>query len=226
MSQNTRNLPNMNYLLLQRRLALVALIWIGILQGGFAQQSSVATLPARRDTSKSPSAWLTREIINGDTTYMAVLYEVRVKDARIYKDLAERDRLRRYRRYAANVYPYAVQAVELRDETLRATADMNRRQERRYMRTQKKAFKEDFEEKLKGLYKTEGYILIKMIERNTGKNCYDIIKEARGPVVATYWNSMGKIWGYDLKEGYKHGADPLLDEVLLDYDFGDSYWKY
>jgi hypothetical protein len=216
----------MDYIINNKRLFTVFFLFISLCTWVAAQQKALSTLPTRRDTSKSPSAWLTREIVDGDTTYLAVLYEVRVKDARIYKDLAERDRLRRYRRYAANVYPYAVQAVELRNETLEATSDMNRRQERRYMRKQKKVFKEDFEDKLKNLYKTEGYILIKMIERNTGRTCYDIIKEARGPVVATYWNSMGKVWGYDLKEGYKYGADPLLDEVLLDYDFGESYWKY
>ena len=38
---------------------------------------------------------------------------------------------------------------------------------------------------------------------------------------ATYWNALGKLWGYDLKEGYVPGNDLLLDDVLLDYDFGD-----
>jgi hypothetical protein len=29
------------------------------------------------------------------------------------------------------------------------------------------------------------------------------------------------LWDYDLKHGYHPGEDPLLDEVFIDYDFGN-----
>jgi hypothetical protein len=50
---------------------------------------------------------------------------------------------------------------------------------------------------------------------------YEVIRTTRGTATAAYWNTMGKIWGYDLKQGYRHGDDPLLDEVFIDYDFGN-----
>jgi hypothetical protein len=178
------------------------------------------------DTLSSQGGWVRREIINGDTFYLSTLRTVKIAGPRQYKDRAERDRLARYRRYAANVYPYALQAIELYDEVESAKQTMNKREHKRFVRSQKKIMKEDFEEKLKKLYKTEGMILIKMIERQTNQSCYEIVRETRGPIVATYWQNMGKIWGFDLKEGYIVGADPLLDEVLLDYDFGDAIWRY
>ncbi|MEY3243419.1 MAG: hypothetical protein RIR11_4858 [Bacteroidota bacterium] len=178
------------------------------------------------DTSSTQGGWVRREIINGDTFYLSTLRTVKVAAPRQYKDRAERDRLARYRRYAANVYPYAVQAIELYDDLQASKEEQSKRQHRRYVRQQKKVFKEDFEDKLKSLYRTEGQILIKMIERQTGQPCYDIVKEARGGVTAMYWQNLSKLWGFNLKDGYKVGDDPILDEVLLDYDFGDAIWRY
>ena len=74
---------------------------------------------------------------------------------------------------------------------------------------------------MKNLSKTEGKVLIKMIESQLDKPFYDIIKSTRGTVTAAYWNTLGKLNGYDLKQGYEVGEDPLLDDVLLDYDFGN-----
>ncbi|MEZ4919694.1 MAG: DUF4294 domain-containing protein [Saprospiraceae bacterium] len=66
-----------------------------------------------------------------------------------------------------------------------------------------------------------------MIERELDKPFYSVIKETRGGVTAAYWNGLGKMWGYDLKTPYTKGADPLLDEILIDYDFGHpDWWDY
>lgn len=189
-----------------------------------AQAQNPGQSAAKRDTT-SQGGWARRIIENGDTLYEASLRLVKITGPRNYAP-GERDKLKRYRRYALKVYPYAMQAIQLYDEMEEETEDMNRRQKRRYTRKMKHEFKSEFEDELKKLYKTEGLILIKMIERQTGESCYDIIRDTRGQVTATYWNQMGKIWGYDLKEGYRLGADPILDEVLLDFDFGDAIWKY
>ncbi len=181
---------------------------------------------SRPDTLSSQGGWVRREIIEGDTFYLSTLRTIKIAGPRTYKNRSERDLLARYRRYAAHVYPYAMQAIELYEEVEASKASQGKRAHRRFVRSQKKIMREDFEDKLKSLYKTEGMILIKMIERQTSSSCYDIIRETRGSLVATYWQNLAKIWGFDLKEGYRLGMDPLLDEVLLDYDFGEAIWKY
>jgi len=200
-------------------LMVVLLLWGDCLLAQVGRQN-------KPDTLSSQGGWVRREIINGDTFYLSTLRTIKIAGPRTYKDRSERDLLARYRRYAAHVYPYAVQAIGLYEEVEASKENQSRRAHRRFVRSQKKIMKEDFEDKLKSLYKTEGMILIKMIERQTNESCYEIIKETRGGLVATYWQNLAKIWGFDLKEGYRLGADPLLDEVLLDYDFGDAIWKY
>jgi hypothetical protein len=74
---------------------------------------------------------------------------------------------------------------------------------------------------MKQLSKTQGKVLIKMIEKELNKPFYEIVRDTRGGFTALYWHNLGKLYGYDLKEGYKPGAEPMLDEIFLDYDFGD-----
>lgn len=176
------------------------------------------------DTSAPKGAWARLEVENGDSTFVMALRMFKVAARRNFKDFSEQRQYYLYMRAARKVYPYALQAIDLYDEIETETQDMNKRQRRRYLRHEHKELKEDFKEQMKNLSRTEGKVLIKMIEKEVGKPFYDILKETRGGFTASYWNNLGKLWGYDLRDGYRPGADPLLDEIFLDYDFGQPAW--
>ena len=171
-------------------------------------------------------AWARMEVENGDTVFVMSLRLHRVSGKRQFKDFAEQRQYYLYYRAARRVYPYAVQAIDMYNDIQMETQDMSKGKRRRYIRREHKEMKEDMTEQMKKLSRTEGKVLIKMIERQLDKNFYDVVRETRGGFTAAYWNQMGKIWNYDLKDGYRLGADGLLDEVLLDYDFGEAMWRY
>lgn len=175
----------------------------------------------RPDTTARSGAWATLEIVNGDSTFLMSLHPARLVAKRNFKDLEEQHQFRRYVWAAQRVYPYALEAVELYQEMEEETANMNKRQRRRHFRHEHHELKEDMTERMKNLSKTEGQVLVKMIEKELDMPFYDVIRTTRGSVTATYWNTLGQFWGYDLKKGYHPGDDPLLDEVFIDYDFGD-----
>lgn len=179
-----------------------------------------------QDTSYQGGAWARLEIVNGDSTFVMSLRPVKIASKRVFKDLEEQRQFVRYTFAARKVYGYALEAIELYEEIEEKTADMSKRKRKRYIKHQNREAKEDMTETLKGLSKTEGKVLIKMIESELNMPFYDIIRKTRGSSTAVYWNTLGKLWGYDLKEGYKPGADLLLDDVLLDYDFGDMRKYY
>ena len=155
----------------------------------------------------------------GDTLLIATaLTEASVSSPRRFESEEDRKLYRKYRYYAAKAYPYAVEAIRIFRETEEVTATMKPREARRHIRRLQKELKKEFEEPLKKLTKTQGYLLVKMIERDTGRPMYDLIKDLRNGVTATYWQTMGKLVGYDLKAGYVPGADPILDVVLGDYN--------
>lgn len=178
------------------------------------------------DTLSKGGAWARLEIVNGDTTFVMSLWTVRITAKRNFKDLDEQRQYYRYVRACRKVYPFALQAVELYRQIEEETQDMSKRQRRRHIRHEHKELKEDFKDQMKNLSKTEGKVLIKMIERQLEKPFFRVIKETRGGATATYWHTLGKFWGYDLKEGYHLGADPLLDDAFLDYDFGEPVYQY
>jgi len=98
---------------------------------------------------------------------------------------------------------------------------MNNESERdakRHIRRLKKELKDEFADPLKHLSKTQGLILIKMIEKELDTPMYDLIKDLKGGVTATYWNTMGKLFGHHIKDGYVKGDDKILDAVLNDFD--------
>ncbi|MBL7780858.1 MAG: DUF4294 domain-containing protein [Saprospiraceae bacterium] len=184
------------------------------------------TFTTNTDTTQQLGAWARMEIVNGDTTFVMSLRPVRITARWKFSDLQQQRQYYLYIRAAKKVYPYALQAVGLYEEIQDQTDEMNKRQRRRYIRHEHKELKDDMKDQLTNLTKTEGRVLIKMIEKQLHKPFYTIVRETRGGATATYWHQLGKIWGYDLKEGYIPGADPLLDAVFIDYDFGDPLSQY
>ena len=173
------------------------------------------------DTLPRSGAWATLEVINGDSIFLMSLHPARLVSKRTFANLEEQQQFRRYIWAAKRVYPYAVQAVALYDEIEEETAGMNRFKRKRFIKHEHHELKEDLTERMKNLSKTEGKVLVKMIERELDMSFYDVIRSTRGATTATYWNTLGKFWDYDLKHGYHPGEDPLLDEVFIDYDFGN-----
>lgn len=188
----------------------------------FSLAGQTQTVPRNtQDTSYQGGAWARLEVENGDSTFVMSLRLVKIVSRRKFKDLAEQQQFMRYTFAARKVYAYAMDAINLYEQIEEETTDMSKRKRRRYIRHENKEVKEDMTETMKNLSKTEGKVLIKMIESQLNMPFYDIIRKTRGGTTAVYWNTLGKIWGYDLKDGYKVGEDSLLDDVLLDYDFGD-----
>lgn len=153
-----------------------------------------------------------------DSFYIAEdLQEVQVTSLR-FTDNEEYRKYLRYRKYAALVYPYAVEAIKTYRQTQADTEDLRKGKKRRYYRQLQKEKDDQYEDKLKNLTKTQGYILIKMIERELNKPFFEVVKELRGGFTAFYWNQFSKFYGYDLKHGYVVGEDRVLDAVLPDFN--------
>ncbi len=154
----------------------------------------------------------------GDTLILASLEGISVSSLRTFESDEDYRRYRRYRQYALKVYPYARQAIRIFRETQYVTENMNRRQARRYIRRLQRELKREFADPLKNLSKTQGHILIKMIERELDVPMFDLIKQLRGGITASYWNTMSKLFGHNLRDGYVEGTDIILDAVLDDFD--------
>ncbi len=157
-------------------------------------------------------------ISGGDTLYFANLGNVNISSPRTFESRADYLKYRKYRRYAAKVYPYAKQAIRIFREAEHVTNTMKKRKRKKYLRKLSKELQREFEDPLKKLSKTQGKILVEMIERELETPMFELIKMTQGKLKAFYWNQSSKLYGYRLKHGYTQGQNDILDVVLQDFD--------
>jgi hypothetical protein len=72
--------------------------------------------------------------------------------------------------------------------------------------------KTQFEKDLRSMTISEGVILIKLIDRETGKTSYGLVQELKGKFSAFMWQSVARLFGHDLKDDY----DPNGEDVWIE----------
>jgi hypothetical protein len=155
---------------------------------------------------------------SGDTIPMSYLPEVQV-NARLkgkWKDYwADWTRLRNA---VYITYPYAITASRIMNDInakLEGVTDKKRR--KAIIKSREKELKRDFADKLTNLSVYQGKVLMKLIYRQTGNNCYEIIQEYKGGFSATFWQTVAVLFGSNLKQDYDPlGKDKLMESIVLD----------
>ncbi len=161
---------------------------------------------------------MTIRIDGSDTVVVATIPEVIIKAPPVFSDDEEYRQYMRYRRYAMTVLPYAIESIRLYRKYEKETEGLNRRKSKKFAKTLHKDVKSDFTDPLKNLSRTQGKLLIKMIERHLNTTTYDVLKDVRGGFTAMKWQTVGSFYGYDLKEGYTPGEDKIMDMILNDFE--------
>lgn len=155
---------------------------------------------------------------NGDTLIMETLEDISITSLRTFNSDEDYRKYLKFKSYALKVYPYAKEAIRIFKESEYATANMKKRKRKKYIKSLQEELKDEFEEPLMKLTKLQGKIMIKMIERELETDMFSLLKNLRGTFHAMKWHNFGKLYSYDLKEGYNYGKYPILDAVLNDFD--------
>lgn len=155
---------------------------------------------------------------DGDTIVIAELEDVSVTSMKKFKSSKERRHYLRMKYHANEVYPYAVEAIRVFRELEATTKDLKKRNRKKQINRLQDELEDKFKEPLKKLTRTQGRILIKMIERELETPMYDIVKDLKGGFSASYWNAFGKMYDIDIKAGYNPEDDPILEAILSGMD--------
>ena len=158
-------------------------------------------------------------IVNGtDTIYIADLDMYTITSLQKFQDDEEYKKYLLYRRRAVKVYPYAREAIKVFREMEEDTRDLSNRKRKKHIKQLQKRLEDEFEQPLKNLSRSEGQLMVKMIEKELNTPMYDLLKDLKGGFSATYWSTFSRFYGYKLKQGYTRGDDRVLDAVLDDFD--------
>ncbi|HEY4876417.1 MAG TPA: DUF4294 domain-containing protein [Puia sp.] len=155
-------------------------------------------------------------VYNGDTipsrTLEMVWVTAKMPEA-MRKRLAEWTKLRN----AVYVtYPYARKAGAIMNDMNAKMAKMTSENEKKtYIKSREKELKKEFADPLENLSVYQGKILMKLINRQTGNNCYDIIKEYKGGFTARFWQTVAFFFGTSLKQPYDAAGDDQQIEVIV-----------
>ena len=116
------------------------------------------------------------------------------------------------------VYPYAKLAADrlnvLNDRIKKITT---KRKRKKYIKLMEKFVYNEFEEELKRLSRSEGKILIKLINRQTGNSAFELIKELRTGWRAFLYQTTASMFKLSLKEKFnpeKIKEDYLIEDIL------------
>jgi hypothetical protein len=159
-----------------------------------------------------------REVVDGDTLYVYQMTPLPIF-ARPF-DTSGNERLIRNLKI---VYPIAKFANnKLREmERVLATMEGQPRKQQQYIKQVEKELKEQYTPILKRMSFSQGKILIKLIDRETGHTTYNLVKEMRGNFSAFFWQNLGKLFGMNLKATYdKEGEDRLIERLIILYEAG------
>ncbi len=161
-------------------------------------------------------------VYKGDTIPIIHFREVYIFPKRTFKNEQEAVKYRKLIRNVKRVYPYAKLAEIRLAEISNHIATLNSEAAKRaYAKKSEKEIKEEFEEELKKLTLSQGKLLIKLIDRQTGDSSYELVKDIKGSLSAFMWQSVARLFGSSLKVKYDpKGKDKLIEEIVLRYEHG------
>jgi hypothetical protein len=118
-------------------------------------------------------------------------------------------------------YPYARRAGvtlnEVNEYLKNVTSDGGRKA---YIKSREKELKDQFTDPLSNLSVYQGKVLMKLINRQTGNNCYEIIKDYRGGMNARLYQTVAFFFGSSLKQDYDvaDATDHQIESIVHEID--------
>lgn len=156
------------------------------------------------------------EVINGDTVPSIRLQDIWIFAEYSYKNKKQYEAWSRTKYNVKKVYPYAILAAAKLKEYNRILEKMPDEGTRKaYMKTVEKELKAEFEAPLKDLTITQGRILLKLIDRETGNSSYELVKDLRGGFQAFMWQSIARLFGSNMKSEYDPKGEDIMTERAI-----------
>ncbi len=168
------------------------------------------------------AAYVRLTIYEGDTIPFVTLPTVYCYADRIFRNPRQKAAWDRLKYNVKVVYPYAILAAAKLKEYDRILANMPERERFKYTKLAEKQLKEQFGKELENLTINQGRLLIKLIDRETGKTTYSVVKDMRGSFSAFMWQSVAVMFNSSLKTEYDpQGSDKNVEEAIKLIEAGD-----
>lgn len=157
-------------------------------------------------------------IYNGDTIEAKTLETVAVLSKLTQSQINALAAWTRLRNAVYVTYPYAKRAGVILNDINSKLANVTDKEARKtYIKSREKELKKEFTDPLTNLSIYQGKVLMKLINREAGDNCYQIIKEYKGGLTAGIYQTVAFFFSTSLKQSYDpQGDDAAIEKIVLE----------
>lgn len=156
------------------------------------------------------------QIKNGDTLYLAYLHDLYVYPPIKFKNKKQEKFYWRTVRDVKKTLPIAKILNQEMMRTDKVMSMMSKREQRKFWKQYEKVLYSQYEDKFRQMTASQGQMLMKLIDRESGKTSYNVIKQYKGSFVANFWQAVAKMVGNDLKAEYDgDDADKITERIIV-----------
>lgn len=151
-----------------------------------------------------------------DTLYLAYLHDVYVYPPLKFKNKKQEKFYWKTVRDVRKTLPYAKRITADMAEADAALAKLSTDRERRqWWRKYERSLFKKYEKDFRGMYASQGRMLMLLMDRETDKTSYELIRKYKGKAAADFWQFVAKLFKNDLKEEYDAAdKDRIIERVI------------
>lgn len=156
----------------------------------------------------------------GDSMKMYILNDY---THRKFKKKSKQNKYDRLMRIVKKVYPLAKLAGMRMEEYAAKSQTLRKGEVEDFVAEVEDEIQVKYSADLKKLTFKEGFVLLKLLDRQTSMSAYSIVKELKSGFSAMLWQSIASFFDYDLKEGFNPFGveeDQWIEEICVMIDRG------
>ena len=210
---------------MKNRLSILIILAFAALAPQFAMaQSGESSPPLPSVLNKVVAKWGFAVNAKGDTIYKVILNNITVYPPERFKNKEEEEFYWRTVRDVKRTLPYA----KLINATLQETYEYletypTQKEKEEYRQRFEKVVFNQYKPEMKKLTKNQGKTLIKLVNRETNQRSYYIVKAFLGTFRAGFWQTFGRFFGVNMREGYhpeSNKNDAMLERICVRVEQG------
>lgn len=162
-------------------------------------------------------------VLDGDTVPLYILNDVTIYASGMLLTEKEIKQNQKLIRNVRLMLPYAKEGKRRLDELEVEIAALPKKQRKAAIKAAEQQLLDDYKDEISNYTFSQGLVLIKLIDRETNRTAYAIVGELRGALRAGLYQTLARLFGYNLKDTFnpqKNKKDDLIDRIAISIERG------
>jgi len=205
--------------IMHKRTYIYIIMWVSAL---FLSNTADAQDTANDTIQVAMYVKIDRAYYQGDSIPNMTLHEFYKTAPKTFKNERQRNKYNKLVRDVRYVFPYAKLTRQILIEThdyLETIQD--EKEKKRHIKAVEKGIRKQYEPTVRKITKTQGKLLVKLIDRECGQTSFEMIKAFLGPVKANMYNVLSTLFGNNLRKHYDpEGEDREIEQIVRKVESG------